>query len=167
MADLKYIYKELKAKTEEIERKKEAIKSSLELTRESLADIFGYFDEKNNVPDVKRIKSGLLVKAIEFYETDKNKLEEDLDTMLDYYKKIKNREVEKENIDLYIETKESLKESKSEFNELKKKFEEKVDPIEIKIIMMIITEGLSDTGRKLTDDDFVRKVEEIKNIIYN
>ena len=169
MADLKHIYKELKGSAQGIKMKTESLKSQEEDLRSTVADILGFFDKKKNIPDFKKVKSGLFVKAIEYTDTDKNKLEEDLDIMLSYAKLIKNGEVPSADINLYKVLKEELKTSKSELKELKKKFESDIDTIDLYAIEMIIAEELSDKessgGSKMTQDQLLEKVKEIRKIV--
>jgi len=173
--DIKQIYNNLKSQLESISFKTESVKDQENKIRESFTDIYGYVKPKTGEPDISKIKSGIMKKAIEFVKTGKNKLEEDLDLMLDYASKIKNGDISKQDIDLLMVLEEELKEDKKDFNEAKKNFSSELDPIEFQALLLVIQEDIQSQKESSGDkpikmksnEELLEKVKQIKQIVKN
>ena len=170
----KEIYKDLKRAAMAKNNTALSLKEQELTIKEKTAEILGEFDKKSGQPDPKKIKSGLLKKAIELHTEQKNKLSEDLDIMEEYYKLIKNKDIPSSEITLYTSIMDELKEASSEFNELKKKFQDEIDPTVLSIILEIIKEEIKAINDSESDSnplypkghiEFYKKMEEVKELI--
>jgi len=166
MSDIKKVYNAIKGHLQGIEIQKESVKKKKDFLREKLAEIYDLRD-KEDKPDLKKVKSNLLKKAIEFTRVGKNTLENDLDTMLIYAKSIKEKKVSEADINLLLILEEELKESKKEFNSYKKEILNEIDIIDFQALNMIITEELSKKGNSeyKNNEELLEKMKQIKEII--
>jgi hypothetical protein len=155
-----------------VESNKEDKKENENSIRERLADLLELFN-KENKPDVSKIKSGLLAKAIETHLTGVNKLEEDLATMESYLKLIKSKEVPKAKIDRYSilkdEGKANVKEVTDNINALYVTLDKEV----VNAVVQIIADDIAKKkeieeeakGKKKKDPSLMEKVFNIVSAI--
>lgn len=155
-----------------IESNKEDKKEIEMSIRERLADLLELFN-KENKPDVSKIKSGLLAKAIETHVTGDNKLEADLETMETYLKFIKNKEVPKAKIDRYGILKDEGKAAAKELTDNINKLYVTLDKEVVNAIVTIIADDIEKKkeiesegeGKKKKDPSLMEKINNIMSVI--
>jgi Glu-tRNA(Gln) amidotransferase subunit E-like FAD-binding protein len=144
--------------------------------REKIAEIEELVDAKGK-PNIAKVKAGLLTKAIDTYRTRENKLKNDLDTMENYLRYLKEKKIPKAKLDRYILLADEEKEAKAELSDNEKKLKDSLDPEIITAIKEIVTEEIKaekegeDNDKPNKDFSFMAKfynvVGELKKIIKN
>jgi hypothetical protein len=142
--------------------------------RERIADLLELYN-KENKPDVSKVKSGLLAKAIETHLTGKNKLQEDLDTMEQYLKLIKSKEVPKAKIDRYSILKEEGKANKKEYGDVTATQYVVLDKEIVDAIVSVITDEINEKNevedeaagvqKKKKDPSLMEKIFKMTTVI--
>jgi hypothetical protein len=142
--------------------------------RERIADLLELYN-KENKPDVSKVKSGLLAKAIETHLTGKNKLQEDLDTMEQYLKLIKSKEVPKAKIDRYGILKEEGKANKKEYGDVTATQYVVLDKEIVDAIVSVITDEINEKNevedeaagiqKKKKDPSLMEKIFKMTTVI--
>lgn len=105
---------------------KENQKNIIGSIKRRIADLENLVNKKNEI-DPKKVKAGLLKKALSTYLEKINKIEQDLEIMESYLVHFKNKEVPSEQSIKYGETIKNLKEKNSEYKLSKKKALNEVD----------------------------------------
>lgn len=110
--------------------------------REKIAEKEG-LEDKEGKPDVKKIKAGLVKKALETHLTGENKLAKDLETMETYLTYLKNKDVPKSQIDRYTILDTEEKDAKSELSSTMKNIKTTMDEDVLKAILEIVNNEIA------------------------
>lgn len=156
--DLKTAYNQLKIMINEGSLLKEHMKEVDTGICEKIADKLEIFDKQGKA-NPKKVKSGLVKKAIDLKLKQENKLEVDLDLMEKYFLLMKNGDVKDGDIKRYSAAEEELKEHGKAFNLKKKEIQQGMEPLDFQALMVVIKDEMSG---KSQDRDFFDKIEEIK-----
>ena len=155
-----------------VESNKEDKKENENSIKERLADLLELFN-KENKPDVSKIKAGLLAKAIETHLTGVNKLEEDLVIMESYLKYIKSKDMPKSKIDRYSILKDEGKANGKEVTDNVNKLYTVLDKEIVNAVVQIIADDIAKKkeiedeakGKKKKDPSLMEKVHNIVSVI--
>lgn len=112
---------------------------------------------KEGAVDAKKVKAPILKKTVVLELENKNKLKEDLDLQDEYHRLIKNGDIGKNDINRYGTLMDEIKNSNSEFNDIKKRLSTEIDDLDISILIEIAKEEIS----ALSDDGNSKKKKEM------
>jgi len=171
--DLKDLFKEISTAAMGVNLAKQSLSDHELKIRTTAASLFGYVD-KEGKDDPKKVKAGLMKKAIELQLTGDNKLEEDLETMETYHKLMKSGEISTQAVNKYGTLADALKDASSELSSIKKSAGNELDALELAAIFILVKEQIDrmnsgeDGDKEYTvknEKALYDKVEELKAIL--
>jgi len=131
---------------------KEVKKDTENGIKESIAIKEDLKDKKGNLK-LSSVKGNLLVKAIEVFSTNNNKLEEDLNTVETYVAYIENKTIEKAKVDRYLSLLDQEKEIASNNLSLAKNIKREIGEELYNAILNIVNEDIEKEKEDSLEED--------------
>lgn len=165
---VKEVYNSLKPFKKEISIMQVDRKEIENKIKEKIAELQD-LQTKEGKPDISKVNTGLLSKAIELFSTGNNKLAVDLETVEQYNLYIKNKDIPKNQIDRVLFLAQEEKATKSELTAKIKEYKKDTDEVTVNAVISIIDEEIKKEQLKEIDSskkegksiDFMQKFLEL------